>query len=85
MHRPGTAATEHPSLVNLLYQLQSSAMVAVGDKVPAATLKHLGASGIEDISTADLTTGKKVHSFLMALWCPLSVITFVCGKYLVQP
>lgn len=35
-------------------------MVKVGDKLPSATLKHMDASGIQDITTEELTTGKKV-------------------------
>ena len=37
--------------------------IQVGDKLPAATLKHLTAEGIKDVSTADLTRGKKVVLF----------------------
>lgn len=36
-------------------------MVKVGDKVPSATLKTMGDSGMQDITTEELTTGKKVR------------------------
>lgn len=36
-------------------------MVKIGDKLPSATLKHMDASGIQDITTEELTTGKKVR------------------------
>jgi len=38
-------------------------MVKEGDKIPSATLKHMDASGINDITTEDLTAGKKVVIF----------------------
>ncbi|WIA18233.1 hypothetical protein OEZ86_001835 [Tetradesmus obliquus] len=38
-------------------------MVKVGDKIPSATLKTMGESGIQDITTEELTTGKKVVIF----------------------
>ncbi|KAF6262952.1 thiol peroxidase [Scenedesmus sp. NREL 46B-D3] len=37
-------------------------MVKVGDKVPSATLKTMGDSGMQDITTEELTTGKKSHA-----------------------
>jgi peroxiredoxin len=37
-------------------------MVKVGDKIPSATLKSLSDSGIQDITTEELTTGKKVRA-----------------------
>ena len=35
-------------------------MIKVGDKVPAATLKRMGDSGIEDVTTQDFLAGRKV-------------------------
>jgi peroxiredoxin len=35
-------------------------MINVGDKIPAMTLKRLGANGMEDVSTEDLFMGKVV-------------------------
>ena len=37
--------------------------IQVGDKVPACTLKTMGAQGPEDISTEDIFAGKKVVLF----------------------
>lgn len=37
--------------------------ISIGDRVPAATLKKMGASGPEEISTLDLFAGKKVVLF----------------------
>ena len=37
--------------------------IKAGDKVPAVTLKHKTADGIDDVSTADLFNGKKVVVF----------------------
>jgi peroxiredoxin len=37
-------------------------MVKVGDKIPSATLKTMGDSGMQDITTEELTTGKKVRT-----------------------
>ncbi len=37
--------------------------IKIGDKIPAVTLKVFGASGIEDVNTKDLFTGKKVIMF----------------------
>lgn len=38
-------------------------MIKVGDRIPDATLKHLTASGIEDVSTTDVFKGRKVALF----------------------
>ncbi len=35
-------------------------MIKVGDKIPSVTLKHIGANGMEDISTDTLFQGKVV-------------------------
>ncbi len=35
-------------------------MIQVGDKIPSLTLKHLGANGMEDVSTDELFKGKVV-------------------------
>ena len=35
-------------------------MINVGDSLPAATLKRLGDSGIDDVATADFFAGRKV-------------------------
>lgn len=37
--------------------------IKVGDKLPNVTLRRLGDGGIEEVSTADLTNGKKVVLF----------------------
>lgn len=37
--------------------------VKIGDKIPAATLKHMTAEGPKDITTAELFNGKKVVLF----------------------
>jgi hypothetical protein len=37
-------------------------MVKVGDKIPSATLKTMSDSGMQDITTEELTTGKKVRA-----------------------
>ena len=37
--------------------------IAVGDSVPSASLAHMGADGIESISTEELCNGKKVVLF----------------------
>ena len=37
--------------------------VKVGDKVPAATMKVMGAQGPADLTTAELFAGKKVVLF----------------------
>ncbi len=37
--------------------------IKVGDKIPAATLKTMGAEGPQDISTDDIFSGKKVLMF----------------------
>lgn len=35
-------------------------MVKVGDKIPSGSFKHIDASGIQEITVEDLTSGKKV-------------------------
>lgn len=37
--------------------------IATGDQIPAATLKHMGSDGPQDISTAQIFEGKKVVLF----------------------
>ncbi|HEY8964080.1 MAG TPA: peroxiredoxin [Alphaproteobacteria bacterium] len=37
--------------------------IQIGDKFPSATLRRLGASGMEDVNTADVLAGKKVILF----------------------
>ncbi len=37
--------------------------ISVGDKVPSVTMKHMGADGLEDLSSQDLFAGKKVVVF----------------------
>lgn len=37
--------------------------IKVGEKVPEISFKHLGSEGMEDISTSDVFTGKKVVLF----------------------
>ncbi|SVE02337.1 uncharacterized protein METZ01_LOCUS455191, partial [marine metagenome] len=37
--------------------------IKVGDKIPSVTLKHLGADGMEDLSTDDLLRDKKTVLF----------------------
>ena len=37
--------------------------IKVGDKLPNATLRRLGDGGIDEISTADMTQGKKIVLF----------------------
>ena len=37
--------------------------IAVGDKIPSATLKHLGPDGMSDVTTDELFGGKKVVVF----------------------
>lgn len=38
-------------------------MIEVGNKIPEATLKRLGESGLEDVNTKDLFSGRKVVLF----------------------
>lgn len=37
--------------------------IKIGDKIPSVTLKKMGASGLEEINTADAVAGKKVVLF----------------------
>ncbi len=37
--------------------------IKIGDNMPTITLKRLGASGMEDVNTADLVRGKKIVLF----------------------
>ncbi len=37
--------------------------IAIGDTIPSVTIKHLGASGMEDLNIADYIKGKKVVIF----------------------
>ena len=39
--------------------------IQVGDKVPSVNLQHMGADGVETISSADLFAGKKVVLFAL--------------------
>ncbi len=38
-------------------------MIKVGDAIPDVTVKHLGANGLEDVSTGELFAGGKVALF----------------------
>jgi peroxiredoxin len=56
--RDGTATTCPETM-----DKEAPMTIQVGDKLPSATLKQLTAEGIKDVSTADLTRGKKVVLF----------------------
>ncbi len=54
--------------------------IAIGDKIPATTLKIMGEKGPQDISTADIFAGKKVVLFAVpGAFTPGCTVTHLPG------